>query len=67
MTSDADINTRSMWEHYLPVFHSCLIEAKAMHSMCSCEFGIARLLRSVAHALLLFWTICCVAKCDIYI
>ena len=37
MTSDADINTRSMWEHYLPVFHSCLIEAEAMHSMCSCK------------------------------
>jgi beta-glucosidase-like glycosyl hydrolase len=35
MTYDARIPTRSMWEHYLPTFHACLVEAEAMHSMCS--------------------------------
>ena len=35
MTNDANVTTRSMWEHYLPAFHSCTVEAKAMHAMCS--------------------------------
>lgn len=35
MTNDANITTRSMWEHYLPAFHSCTVEAKALHAMCS--------------------------------
>ena len=35
MTNDANVTTRSMWEHYLPAFHSCTVEAKAIHAMCS--------------------------------
>ena len=35
MSFDAKVDTRSMWEFYLPVFHSCLAKAKAMHAMCS--------------------------------
>ena len=35
MSFNAEVDTRSMWEFYLPVFHSCLVEAKAMHAMCS--------------------------------
>ena len=35
MTGNADVPTRSFWEHYMPTFHACLIDAGAMHSMCS--------------------------------
>ena len=29
------VDTRSFWEHYMPVFHDCIVSAKAMHAMCS--------------------------------
>ena len=32
---DATVDTRSFWEHYMPVFHDCVKSAKAMHVMCS--------------------------------
>eukprot|EP00039_Didymoeca_costata_P007118 m.96434 g.96434 ORF g.96434 m.96434 type:complete len:835 (+) comp13547_c1_seq2:207-2711(+) len=32
---DANVSTRSFWEHYMPVFHSCIVTSKAMHTMCS--------------------------------
>eukprot|EP01051_Picozoa_sp_SAG22_P009235 SAG22_NODE_755_length_7442_cov_2.270598_3_plen_301_part_00 len=32
---DAKVDTRSFWEHYMPVFHDCVVSAKAMHVMCS--------------------------------
>eukprot|EP01051_Picozoa_sp_SAG22_P024282 SAG22_NODE_6664_length_825_cov_1.407713_1_plen_237_part_01 len=32
---DAQVDTRSFWEHYMPVFHDCIVGAKAMHAMCS--------------------------------
>ena len=37
MSYDAKVPARSFWEFYLPTFHSCLVEAEAMSSMCSCE------------------------------
>ena len=36
---DAQVDTRSFWEHYMPVFHDCIVSAKAMHAMCSCAHG----------------------------
>ena len=35
MYFDAKVDTRSFWEHYMPVFHDCIVTAKGMHAMCS--------------------------------
>jgi len=32
---NAEVDTRSFWEHYMPVFHDCIVTAKGMHAMCS--------------------------------
>ncbi len=32
---DAQVNTRNMWETYLPVFQACVQHAQAAHVMCS--------------------------------
>ena len=32
---DAQVDTRSFWEHYMPTFHACVQEARAAHVMCS--------------------------------
>jgi beta-glucosidase-like glycosyl hydrolase len=32
---DAQVDTRSFWEHYMPAFHDCIVTSKAMHAMCS--------------------------------
>jgi beta-glucosidase len=32
---DARVDTRSFWEHYMPVFHDCIVTARGMHAMCS--------------------------------
>ena len=38
---NANVDTRSFWEFYAPVFHACLSpgagRANATHAMCSCE------------------------------
>ena len=48
MSNDAQVPARSFWEFYVPTFHSCLVEAEAMSSMCSCEASTTAALSAAA-------------------